>query len=166
MIRITPILSMISVAIMKQSQYRKNKPQPRRAFTLYEIFVAVLVFGSVLTTFVPLMRGVHSQQHDTDLHLLAVREADNLLEEISQWPWNDLVADKLSQRKLSEAAKAHFRQPELRVTVEEQQGADMKTTKRVVVEITWLPHVGQPKKTVRLVAWFPAFDAKPVEVKP
>ncbi len=151
---------------MKRPQYPKPQPQARRAFTLFEIFVAVLVFGSVLTTFIPLMRGVHSQQHDTDLHLLAVREADNVLEELSQWPWNDLVADKLSQRTLSETAKSHLRQPELRVTVEEQKGVDVPVTKRVAVEITWQPHVCQPTKTVRLVAWFPAMDVKPVEVKP
>jgi hypothetical protein len=152
---------------MKRPQYQKNKSQPRNAFTLFEIFVAVLVFGSVLTTFIPLVRGVHNQQHDTDLHLLAVREADNVLEEISQWPWNDLVADKLNQRTLSETVKSHLRQPELRVTVEEQTQTKQSVTKRVVVEITWLPHIGQPTKTVRLVAWFPAIDAKPiVEVKP
>ena len=152
---------------MKRSHYPKPKSQPRRGFTLFEIFVAVLVFGTVLTTFVPLMRGVHNQQHDTDLHLLAVREADNHLEEISQWPWQDLVADKLSQRTLSETVKSHLRNPELRVAVEEQKQADATLTKRVAVEITWLPHVGQPTKTVRLVAWFPEIDAKPnAEVKP
>ncbi len=146
---------------MKRFQIHKSKPRSRRAFTLFEIFVAVLVFGSVLTTFVPLMRGVHNQQRDTDLQLLALREADNVLEEISLWPWHDLVADKLSQRTLSDTAKSHLRQPELRVTVEEQKQADVKVTKRVAVEVTWLPHVGQPTKSVRLVAWFPEMDSQP-----
>ena len=165
--RITPILPMNCVPIMKRPQYPKSKPQSRRAFTLFEIFVAVLVFGSVLTTFIPLMRGVHNQQRDTDLHLLAIREADNVMEELSQWSWQDLVADKLSQRTLSDTVKSHLRQPKLRVTVEEQKQTDVKLMKRVVAEITWLPHIGQPTKTVRLVAWFLPMDAKPnAEVQP
>ena len=135
---------------MKRPQYRKPKSQPRRGFTLFEIFVAVLVFGSVLTTFIPLMRGVHSQQRDTDLHLLALREADNVMEELSQWPSQDLVADKLGQHPLSDTVKSHLRQPELRVTVEEQMQTELNVTKRVTVEITWLPHTSQPTKTVRL----------------
>ena len=152
---------------MKRPQYRKPKSQPRRGFTLFEIFVAVLVFGSVLTTFIPLMRGVHSQQRDTDLHLLALREADNVMEELSQWPSQDLVADKLGQHPLSDTVKSHLRQPELRVTVEEQKQTELNVTKRVTVEITWLPHTSQPTKTVRLVAWFPTMDNKPnAEVKP
>jgi len=145
---------------MKRPQYLKVKPQSRRAFTLFEIFVAVLVFGSVLTTFVPLMRGVHSQQRETDLHLLAVREVDNLLEEIGQLPWSDLTAMELNKRTLSASVKSHLRQSELRITVDDQKPANAKATKRVSVELTWQPHVGQPDKTVRLVAWFPAIDSK------
>ena len=125
---------------------------------MFEVFVAVLVFGSVLTTFVPLMRGVSAQQRDTDLQLLALREADNVLEEISQLPWKELIADELAKRTLSDTAKGHLLKSQLRVTVDEQAGPPV--AKRVSVEVSWTPHAGQPTKSVRLVAWFSPTDGK------
>jgi len=140
----------------KFDRWRRSR---RRGFTLFEIFVAVAVFGSVLATFVPLMQSVHKQQRAADQQLLALREADNLLEEISQQSWQALIPDELAKRTLSETAKAHLLKSELRVTVDEQAGPPV--AKRVSVEVSWTPHAGQPTKSVRLVAWFSATDGKP-----
>ena len=48
------------------------------SLTLLEMFVAVIVLGTLLATFLPLMQSVNYQQRLTDQRLLALREAENL----------------------------------------------------------------------------------------
>src|SRR5262245_37967540 len=123
---------------MQRFRICPRRSSARSGFTLFEIFVAVIVFGSVLATFVPLMQSVNQQQLAADQQLLALREADNLLEEIAQRPWKELTTDALSGLTLSDAAKSQLPKSELRAEIQDQPGPPI--TKRTSVEVIWPPH--------------------------
>ena len=130
----------------------------RSGFTLLEMFVSVVVFGAVLMTFLPLVHAVRQQQRATDQHLLALREADNVLEGVSQRSWSELTTEELSKLTLPEAVKAHLPQAELKADVTET--AD-QPTKRIAVRVSWTPHAGQPARAVQLVAWLTNPEVQP-----
>ncbi len=119
---------------------------------MLEIFVAAAVFGSVLTTFVPLLQSALRLQRTTELELLALREADNLLESLRQTPWQKLTDDELSKQSLSEIATERLPKAELKVTVVD--AAEKPTSKQVTVAVTFFLRDGQPRRSIQLSSWF------------
>ncbi len=128
----------------------------RAGFTLLEMFVAAVVFGTALVTFLPMMQSVGFQQRLTDQRLLALREAENLLEQLTPRKWSELTTDELAKLSLSENVKSRLPQAVLKVDVTEP--AEPAASKRVAVQLSWTPRSGQAPQSVRLAAWF--FDTK------
>lgn len=131
----------------------------RAGFTLLEMFVAAVVFGTVLLTFVPLLHSVRQQQRATEQQLLALRETENLLEILSQRPWAELAATELSKLELADDVKARLPQAALQIEVDEP--AEPPPSKRLAVRISWTPRAGCPAQSVRLVAWLAKREAQP-----
>ena len=131
----------------------------RAGFTLIELIVATILFAAVLSTFVPLMKAISKTQRATERHRIALREANNLLELISQRSWADLTVESLKKLKLPSAAQTALPQSHLQFDVAEQ--AEPFVSKKVSVQIRWLPLPGRPTESVQLVAWFPAREMKP-----
>ena len=145
---------------MKHPSIRiRHRSTRRRGFTLMETFVAAVVFGTVLTTFLPLMHSVRQQQRATDQHLLALREVDNVLELLSQRPWRELTAEELSKLALADDVKTRLPQSALRIEVDEP--AEQPPSKRVAVHVSWTPRSGRPLQSVRVVAWFAKREDQP-----
>lgn len=124
----------------------------RSGFTILEMFVAVIVFGTALVTFLPMMQSVGFQQRLTDQRLLALREAENLLEQLAPQKWNELTTQELAKLTLSDEAKSRLPQPALQVEVTDP--AEPASSKRVLVRVSWTPRSGQAPQSVRLAAWF------------
>lgn len=124
----------------------------RAGFSLLEMFVAVIVFGTVLVTFLPMMQSVGFQQRQTDERLLALREAENLLEKLAPRPWSELTTESLASQSLSDEAKSRLPQAALKMELTEP--AEPPSSKRVSVQVSWLPRPGQAAQSVRLSAWF------------
>ncbi len=131
----------------------------RAGFSLLEMFVAVVVFGTVLMTFLPLMQSVGKQQRMTDQRLLALREANNMLEELSRRKWNDLTADELAKLTLPEEVKSRLPQAALQIDVSES--AEQPPSKRVAVKLSWTPRSGQAAQSVQLATWFFQTEGQP-----
>lgn len=123
------------------------------------MFVAAVLFGAVLATFLPLMKGVAQTQRATDRQRIALREATNLLEQVATRPWADLVPESLNQLALTDTAKAHL--PEATLTFDVAEQTEPIVSKRVAVQVRWLPKPGRPTESVRLVAWFPRREVRP-----
>lgn len=124
----------------------------RAGFSLLEMFVAAVVFGTALITFLPMMQSVGFQQRLTDQRLLALREAENLLEQLAPRKWNELTTEELAKLSLSENVKSRLPQAVLKVDVNEP--AEPAASKRVAVQLTWTPRAGQAPQSVRLASWF------------
>lgn len=124
----------------------------RAGFSLLEMFVAVVVFGTALLTFLPMIQSVGNQQRFTEQRLLALREAENLLEQLAPRPWSELTKETLASQTLSDEAKSRLPQPTLKLDVAEP--AEPAGSKRVTVHLSWLPRSGQAAQSVQLSAWF------------
>ncbi|GDY07703.1 hypothetical protein LBMAG52_11890 [Planctomycetia bacterium] len=128
----------------------------RAGFSLLEMFVAAVVFGTALVTFLPMMQSVGFQQRLTGQRLLALREAENLLEEIAPQAWSELTQEFVESQSLSDEAKSRLPQCELDIDVSEP--AEPAASKQVTVRVSWTPRSGQAPQSVRLAAWF--FDTE------
>lgn len=131
----------------------------RRGFSLLEMFVSVVVLGTVLLTFLPMMQSVGHQQRLTDQRLLALREAENLLEQFAPRPWSEWTAAELSKLQLSDDAKARL--PQVRLEADLQESAEPLRSKRVTLRVAWTPRPGQAPQSVRLAAWSFATEEQP-----
>lgn len=131
----------------------------RAGFSLLEMFVAVVVFGTVLMTFLPLMQSVGRQQRMTDQRLLALREANNVLEQLSQRKWNELTADELAKVTLPDDVKSRLPQAALQIDLSEP--AEQPPSKRVAVKLSWTPRSGQAAQSVQLATWFFQTEGQP-----
>ena len=93
-----------SAASRKRRRGGPPRPTVRAGFTLFEMFVAAVVFGTALVTFLPMMQSVGNQQRFTEQRLLALREAEGLLEQLASRSWSELTKDSLSSQTLSDEA--------------------------------------------------------------
>ncbi len=126
---------------------------------MLELFVATVLFGAVLATFLPLMKSVAQMQRATDRQKIALREANNVLEEIAPRPWSELTAEALSEIKLPDSVKSNLPDATLKISVNEQ--SEPVVAKRVAVQLSWLPQPGRPTESVRLAAWFTEQEVRP-----
>lgn len=131
----------------------------RAGFTLLELFVAAVVFGAVLMTFLPLMKSVGAQQRMTDHRLLALREANNLLEQLSQRKWDELTAVELAKVSLPEDVQSRL--PHSALQIDLSESAEQPPSKRVAVRLSWTPRSGQAAQSVQLAAWFFQTEGQP-----
>ena len=120
------------------------------------MFVAAVVFGTALITFLPMMQSVGFQQRLTDQRLLALRETENLLEQLAPQPWSELTQEFVESQSLSDEAKSRLPQSELDIDL--SVPAEPAASKQVTVRVSWTPRPGQAPQSVRLAAWF--FETK------
>ena len=145
---------------MRRIQDFSHGYRPARAgFTLFEMFVAVVVFGTALLTFLPMMQAVGNQQRLTEQRLLALREAENLLEQLAPRKWSELTTEELGKLSLSDNVKSRL--PHAGLKVEVAEPAEPLSSKRVAVQLSWTPHAGQAPQSVRLAAWFFRTEEQP-----
>lgn len=138
---------------------RASLSSGRAGFTLIELIVATILFGAVLSTFVPLMKAISRTQRATERQRIALREAHNILQQIAQRSWADLAVDSLNKLELPESAQTVLPQASLEFDVTET--VEPFVSKQVLVRIRWLPQPGRPTESVQLVAWFPAREMQP-----
>ena len=131
----------------------------RAGFTLLETFVAAVVFGTALVTFLPMMQSVGNQQRFTEQRLLALREAENLLEQLAPRQWSELTAEELAKLSLSDDVKSRLPQADLKVDVSES--AEPPGSKRIAVQLSWTPRTAQAPQSVRLSGWFFKTEGQP-----
>ena len=105
----------------------------RRGFTLIEMIVATILFAALLSTFVPLMKAIAKTQRGTERQRIALREANDLLVQITQRSWADLTVDSLNKLTLPDAAKSVLPQAMLDFDVAEI--AEPIVSKQVSVRI-------------------------------
>jgi len=123
----------------------------RRGFTLLEVSVAGALLA-VATLLAVQTRGVHAAAgRAQSAEQIALAEAENLLERLTVWPWDELDSENLQGLTLDDAAAAALSGATLEVTVDPPRGAP--PAKRIAVQITYAGAGGPAARSVRLVAW-------------
>jgi len=121
---------------------------------LLEVVVSCVLLGALLTVCLGLVQGSVSQQRAIQERLVAIEEAQNVLEELYGRPWDELGPEAARGVKLSDEAQQVL--PEGRVEAEIGQpeaGPKDPAAKRIVVSVRWQPGAARPELSVRLAAW-------------
>jgi type II secretory pathway pseudopilin PulG len=126
----------------------------RRGTTLVELVASCVLLGALLTVCLWLVQASVSERRATQERLVALQEAQNVLEDLYGRPWNDLGPDVAGRAQLSEQAKRVL--PDGRVEAQidgPQEGRKDVAAKRIAVSVRWRPSAARPELSVRLVAW-------------
>jgi Tfp pilus assembly protein PilV len=126
--------------------------KPRRAaFTLLELIVAATLLSVVVLTFAPLMGWVSSQQHTVFERQMAMEEVENLAEQITVRPWDEVTPESLAMLTVSDACRRQLSDCRLEVALVEV--ADAPVSKRVTISLVWKDRAGRDVSPVRLTTW-------------
>lgn len=123
----------------------------RAGILFTELFVALLLLGTLVSVLVPLIRNVETARRTTELRRIANLELSNLMEGLAARPTEQLTADELQKLQLSDVAKSKL--PNAQLKTSSTAVDDAKGIIKVQLALTWLSPTGQSVEPVRLTAW-------------
>ena len=123
----------------------------RRAVTMLELLAATVIAAALLTAVAQVAVLSAAQHVAAERRLLAMSEAQQIVELVSAMPFAEITADALRQIKLPPAAVKALPQAALAIDVVEEVGPPR--AKRIRVEINWETQPGVPARPVRLTTW-------------
>ncbi len=108
---------------------------PRRGgFTLVELMLALSLLGLFFAVFTPLLMSVARERRESAREQVAWQQAQNLLEELTHRPWND-VTSTAELPPLTTAEMAFLPGYQQQLVVTEIPGPPQ--CKRVTVSVSW-----------------------------
>lgn len=127
-----------------------SKPGARRAFTLTECIVAMVLLGAVAATTVPLLRNAAHIRRETDRRQRALLEVGNALEPIRGMAYDEITPETLADLRLpaNVAERLGGASLEWSVATETQRIPGTRVTCRAV----WPSRHGEPEH-LELTAW-------------
>ncbi len=125
----------------------------RRAFTVFELAVAVFLLGIVMAVTVQLLGWIASERRWAKRRELAAREVANLMEHLSARPWDRLSAEGVKDVTLSNESKQALPGAELSIGVDERGAPGGTPAKRISVQLRWRNRAGELDAPVRLTTW-------------
>jgi hypothetical protein len=128
----------------------KSRWHSRAGILFTELFVALLLLGTLVSVLVPLIRNVETARRTTELRRIANLELSNLMEELAARPATQL-ADEVQKLQLSDVAKSKL--PNAQLKTSSTAADDAKGIIKVQLALTWLSATGQFVEPVRLTAW-------------
>ena len=131
----------------------------RRGVSLFEIVVATVLLGAVMTVSVQLLGWAAATRESAERRQWAVQEVANLMERLASRPWSELTPEAAAAESISDSARAMLRDAELKIAVTEP--ASEPAAKRVAIELRWRNRAGEFDSPVRLTTWI----CRPAEVK-
>jgi prepilin-type N-terminal cleavage/methylation domain-containing protein len=123
----------------------------RRAFTIVEILVALLLLGTLTAVCLQFFAGVIAQRREQSAELSAAEEAANIMERLAAVAWDDLPKQSGEQFSLSAQLKKVL--PEGRVEVKVNDVTGPPPARRIAATVFWRPQPGEPERKARVVAW-------------
>jgi type II secretory pathway pseudopilin PulG len=126
----------------------------RRGTTLVELVASCVLLGALLTVCLQLVQGSVSERRATHERLVALQEAQNVLEDLYGRGWDELGPDAARGVQLSEQAKRVLPDGRAEAQIDGPQEAQKDlAAKRIAVSVRWRPGPARPELSVRLVAW-------------
>jgi Tfp pilus assembly protein PilV len=129
----------------------KSMQKRRSGFGLIEMAVAGTLIAAGMAATVQVVGWVALERKAVERRERAVLEAENLMERIVTWPWDELSTESMKRYSIRGSTAGFLRDPTLKVDVTPFEDAPAR--KKVVVEIRWLDRSGRPEAPVRIVAW-------------
>lgn len=136
----------------------------RRGYLLVEVFVACTILAALFALVVQMVSTTSQERRATERRAIALEQAANLLERISEIPFEQLSVELLDDVALPDDAARLLAENEVRWTVEDQRSE--LPTKRVQIELVWHAPHGRPDAPVRLSAWVFPDSAASAETPP
>jgi prepilin-type N-terminal cleavage/methylation domain-containing protein len=131
---------------------RRSKVVAMRGFTVMEIAVAMALLAVAMVLVMQL--GYWSVRHRARMacRFMALEHAANVLEEARTVPWENLTDDWAESQRLPQDLTDQLLEGTLAVRVEPLEAQPF--TKRVSVELRWLPPEETESHAVRLLGLF------------
>ena len=123
----------------------------RRAFTVFEMTIAVILLAAVMGVTVQTLGWVARERRASEAREVAVREVANLMERLAARPWDRLSPDSVKGVTLSETGRRALPGAELAVAVDDKGASD--GAKRVALTLRWRDRAGEWVAPVRLTTW-------------
>ena len=105
----------------------------RRAFTLIEVFMAIMLLGALTALCLKFFAGVTGQQKEQNAELAATQEAANVMERLAAVAWDDLPKQTGGKFELSPQTRKMLPEPRVDVKVDEATGTPPARRIAVVV---------------------------------
>lgn len=122
----------------------------RRGSQLVEAIVALAIVGVAAGVALQTAATLRRQARRLDAQETALLAADNLLETLSAWPWEDLTPEALAEVTLHADVAAQLDRPRLRIFLEAQ--SEPPASKRIEVVLEQGDPTA-PLPVTRLVTW-------------
>ena len=126
---------------------------------LIELLICGVVIGVVAATLVPLARRIGLQRRYTAQREIAMLEVENLMEQATLVPWNDLTPERAALWRLSADTEAQLAEARLEITV--QLDPQDAAAKIISIELNWELGVDLPAPPARLTAWVYSREKQP-----
>ena len=124
----------------------------RAGFGLIEMAITGILIATAMTVTVQVVGWIGLERKAVERRERALLEAENLLERIVTWPWDELSTESMKRYSVHPATARLLRNPTLKVEV--TPFVDGPARKKIVVELRWLDRSGRAEAPVRLAAWF------------
>jgi Tfp pilus assembly protein PilE len=123
----------------------------RRGISLLELLAATVVLAALMAAVAQVAVLSAGQHAAMERRMLALSEAQQLVERISAMPWGEITETRLGEFTPSPELLKALPAAELAVSVADETGSP--PGKRIVVEISWHAQPDVRARPVRLVTW-------------
>ena len=130
---------------------RTLNPERRRALTVLEVTLALLILSFAVVGLLQILTLAASQRRSTEVRRLAVEELANQAEAIALAPWEVLTAEKLAARQPSAELLAAAPSVKLSITASDEAG--LPAAKRIQLSAVWTTPAGESAQPVKLTVW-------------
>jgi Tfp pilus assembly protein PilV len=142
----------------------KSTRVPLKGFTIPEVLVACLLFGTIIFVSARMTHVTAQQRRATDRHACALWEAANQMEQLTAARWDDLTEERLAERPLSAAAVEQLPEGELVIDVAEID--EPLPARQISLQVRYRGLQGERIAPVKLTAWVYKPSEQASNVKP
>jgi prepilin-type N-terminal cleavage/methylation domain-containing protein len=128
-----------------------TSPSRRRAFTLVEVALSLLLLAIAMSSTVKVFGWVAAERRDSERRQWAIQEVANLMERLTALPWDGVTPGAAGRMPLSEEARGKLPGAELAVDVGKPDPA--RGEKKVAIRLRWKKRGGDWDAPVRLTSW-------------
>jgi hypothetical protein len=118
---------------------------------LLELFAATVVLSALMAAVAQVAVLTAGQHAAMERRMLAVCEAQRIVEHVSVMPWERVTQAALDEIELSAELHQALPDAELTISTADEQGSPVG--KRIAVEIGWQSQPDVRARPVRLVTW-------------
>lgn len=138
-------------AIQRSRASRPGGAACRRGALLLEVIVSAGLLTAMLAAVNQVLVRLHAQSKLVERRVAAQETLENMLEEYTIRPWDEIQTDTIAELVLPEWVQEKL--PEFEVTGSVTQQADPVAAKRVTLRLSWREPTGVRRRPLSLTTW-------------